>query len=507
MMNFGHQLLNRLLFTTALLMCGHFAHAQFTIMPSSYITIREGSTLRIGTDLYINSNATASGYLVDRTVDGDVVIAGDITVERYMSANYWHNTSSPVSTANSSVYPGTELVFYYDETLIINDWMFGWVMYSGALSVMKGYDVYFDQNPVTVLYTATGTQTINTGSFNSPVTISYWDNGEVDPHRGWNLLGNPYPSPVDWQVSSGWDKSDINDAKYIWDGPNDNYTIWIGGGSPIGINGGTRYIPSNQGFWVQAVQNGSVQVTNSSRIGETPATPDYYKNKTIGYPVLDLMAHANGLTDECMIRFLDGASEAFDLNYDATKLFSQGNEVPQIATMSENINLAINSLPELKDELMVPLSFQCKKAGYYTIGLTDVTNLDAFVKVYLKDELEQKTIDLSANLSYRFYHDPMNRKNRFKIYFNPSEDVINNIGPEDYFSVFANRGGISILKNTNKLLTGRIWVYNTLGQPVYSTELSSNSEMLLKLMLASGYYYVSIITPQQISNHKIFISN
>lgn len=503
-MNLNHHKRKKLLLG-ALLLLVSFVHAQFTIQPSSYITIKEGSTLRIGSDLNINSNATASGYLVDQTNDGDVTITGNISVKRYMSGDYWHNSSSPVSTANSSVYSGTELVYYYDETLIINDWMFGWVLYSGALSLMRGYDVYFDAAPVIVNYTATGVQTINTGNYNTGVTITTFVNGETDPHRGWNLLGNPYPSPVNWQAS-GWDKTDINDAKYIWDGPNDNYTIWLGGGSPIGINGGTRYIPSNQGFWVQASQNGSVQISNSTRIGETAATPDFYKSETQEYPILDLIARANGYTDECMIRFLPETSHSFDLNYDATKLFSQGNEVPQICTQSDNVNLAINTLPDLDDGLMVPLSFQCKSSGYYSIEINDITNLDPFSEVYLKDVLEQKIIKLSNELNYGFYHDPTNVKARFRIFFNPSEDVINNIGADDYFSVYTSRDQITILKNTNKLLRGEIWIYNTMGQPVYNANLSNDKKCSFNLNVASGYYYVSIITKQLISNHKVFLS-
>ncbi len=480
--------------------------AQFTIMPDSYITIKQGSTLKIGTNLNIKSVAGGSGYLVDQTVNGDVNITGNITVERYMSAGYWHNSSSPVSSANSSVYTGTDLVFYYDETLIINDWMFGWVMYSGALSVMRGYDVFFDTNPVTVLYTATGTQTINTGTYSTPVTITWFENGEVDAHRGWNLVGNPYPSPVNWQAS-GWVKTDINDAKYIWDGPNANYTIWIGGGSPIGINGGTRFIPSNQGFWVQAIQNGSIQVSNATRIGEIATTPDYYKSEEADYPILDLLAKANGYSDECMVRFIDGTTASFDLNYDATKLFSQDEQVPQICTWSGKTELAINTLPVIEDELMLTLEFKCKTSGYYSIELGNRTNLDPFTAVYLKDVREQKIVNLTNDLSYEFYHQNTNAQNRFKIFFNPSEDIINNITPDDYFSVFINQGSITIRKNTVKELSGIIRVYNGMGQAVYVTKFYYENEISLKPKLSPGYYYVSIHTGKQVNSYKVFISN
>jgi hypothetical protein len=156
---------------------------------------------------------------------------------------------------------------------------------------------------------------------------------------------------------------------------------------------------------------------------------------------------------------------------------------------------------------MVPLSFQCKKAGYYSIEITDITMLDPVVNVYLKDELEQKIINLSTNLSYGFYHDPFNMKTRFKIFFNPSDDVINNLSPADYFSVYTYNGNITVLKNTIKAVTGEIWIYNLMGQPVYRTTLSNDKKSSYNLNLATGYYLVKISANQHLSNYKIFINN
>ena len=111
-------------------------------------------------------------------------------------------------------------------------------------------------------------------------------NGEIESHKGWNLVGNPYPSPLDWLSEAGWDKSDINDAKYIWNPAAYNYTIFLGGSEPIGINGGTRYIPSNQGFWVQANQNGTLSVNNVARVGIMSSTPDFYKSTFSSFPLV-----------------------------------------------------------------------------------------------------------------------------------------------------------------------------------------------------------------------------
>ncbi|MCK9399047.1 MAG: T9SS type A sorting domain-containing protein [Bacteroidales bacterium] len=493
-------------------MSGIVMNAQeVTIAPGGYITVKENGVLYIGMDLLIQSVPDSSGYFVDHSSVGGLTVTGDITVERYMTADVWHNMASPVSNESSNCFTGTDLVFYYDETLILNAWEFGWVWYSGAtggpLMVFRGYDVYFDTIPVTVNYYATGTETLNTGPYTISVINTNSTPGEIPSHKGWSLLGNPYPSPVDWLASTGWDKSDINDAKYIWDGTNDIYTIFIGGGAPIGINGGTRFIPSSQGFWIQAIQTGSIGINNAVRLGDITGTPDFYKVEPIDYPMVSLVASGNDFSDEIIIRFLDGTTEGFDVNKDASKLFSFIEDVPQISIKAGNQILAINTLPELKDNLEVLLNFQCGKAGYYKISLTKRTNLDLNTKVYLKDELEQTIINLTADSVYGFYHKPANDINRFKIYFNPSADVLNNITPESYFTVYVEKNIITILKNTVQHVSGEIAIYNMLGQPVCREILVNEDKSSIRVNLPTGYYIVSIITNQHVSNSKILISN
>lgn len=465
----------------------------------------------IGTDVHIKSVAGASGYLVDQNVNGDIDITGNVTVDRYMTANVWHNASSPVSDETSSVYVGTDLVFWYNEALILNDWNFGWVWYTGAtggpLMEFRGYDVYFANNPVTVNYQATGSETLNTGPYSITVINTSSTPSEIPSHKGWNLLGNPYPSPVDWLAASGWNKASINDAKYIWDGANDIYTIFIGGGSPYGLNGGTRFIPSNQGFWVQSVvASGTVGINNATRVGDITGTPDFYKTGPVDYPIVVLCASGNGRQDEAAIRFIEGTTPGFDLNYDASKLFSPSENVPQISIMNSKQVFALNTLPEITDNLEIRLGFQCGTPGLYTLEMTGRTNLDPLTKVYLKDELLENVTQMTTGSPYHFYHYNNDKKDRFRLYFNPSEDIIHNISPEDWFTVYSNGNTISIVKNTNREIKGEIRVYNLLGQPVHRESLSSDEVTSLRFLQASGYYIVSIITSYRVVNRKILIT-
>ena len=46
-----------------------------------------------------------------------------------------------------------------------------------------------------------------------------WGAGTGDDQNGWNLIGNPYPCTVDWDLLSSGDKNNIEDAIWIWNGP------------------------------------------------------------------------------------------------------------------------------------------------------------------------------------------------------------------------------------------------------------------------------------------------
>jgi hypothetical protein len=480
---------------------------QLTIDPGGLVSIKDGSTMYIGMDFKINAIDGSSGYFSDQTsTPGDVTVTGNVSIERYMAADIWHNAASPVSNESMSVYTGSDDVWYYDESLILNDWNFGWVwMTSGNLAVPRGYDVYFDGTDVLVDYTGTGNE-LNTGSYSIAVSNTNSTPTEVAAHKGWNLVANPYPSPVDWQASSGWNKSNINDAKYIWDGTNTIYTIWVGGGAPIGINGGTQYIPSNQGFWVQAVSNGNFGMNNAVRTGFITGTPDYYKETEVfDYPLLSLVVTDEYHSDEAVIRFIEGNTEKFDLNYDASKLFSMNPDVPQISLVHGKEAMALNTFSEIQPDLEQPMNFRCAKAGFYSIQISDRTNLSNDVQVYLKDKLEDKMINLSDIQKYRFYHDPFNEEQRFVIYFNPSADVINNLKPENYYSVYSNKNKVFLVKNSVKDLTGDIYVYDLHGRQIFHKPLTSNEMDSFTIDDPAGYYIVQVRTAQTVNNSKVVI--
>ena len=83
----------------------------------------------------------------------------------------------------------------------------------------------------------------NTG--NQSITL------ESNGSEKWNFVGNPYPCTINWDAS-GWTKTNINDAIYIWDATLNSgqggYMSYIGG---VGTDGGSEFIPPSQGFFIE----------------------------------------------------------------------------------------------------------------------------------------------------------------------------------------------------------------------------------------------------------------
>ena len=476
-------------------------HGQVYLSPGSQLTIKNGTSLYIGTDLTLKSTSTSSGYLVDQTMSNNVTITGNILVERYLSPDDWHNISAPLSNATHSQFTGTDLVFSYNESLVMNDWNFGWVWHTGALSTMKGYDVFVPLSAVTVQYTSSNPSDLHSGSFTTGVTITNVADGETPDHKGWNLIGNPYPSPIDWLIESAWNKTAINDAKYIWDPVGEIYTIFIGGGSPVGLNGGTQFVPSNQGFWVQAVQNGTISVNNASRIGLTASTPDYYKEVSIDYPLLKIQVAGNDFKDETIIRFIEGATDGFDRNLDALKLFTASEKVPQLYSKSKVNDLAINTLDRIYDGLVIPLFMTAHKSGIYALSVCNESHWNQENKIYLNDVDLGTFTNVDEGFSYSFYTEAFEAENRFKIIFNPSEEQLNT--EKANYEVYTTKSSINIHPISTQSQEVNLNIYNMLGQIVSTFQTPISKSFSYNPALPSGNYILEIVNGNQSSKFKI----
>lgn len=227
--------------------------------------------------LNIASDASRTGSLIARGA-----VSGNTNVQHYISGNpeAWHLLSSPVAvqeisgdfTPTGTYDDGSGYDFYgWDEPSEF--WMnrkdSGFSEWNDGtnFNVGQGYMVaYQASNP-----TKTFIGTLNTGNYLSTLTVS-----GTQSYKHTNLLGNPYPSSIDWKSTTGLDKSNLVEEiggghnMYIWNEAHDNYGVYNDASNvDNGTNGVTRYIAPMQGFFVVAANNGSFGFENDARVHST----------------------------------------------------------------------------------------------------------------------------------------------------------------------------------------------------------------------------------------------
>ncbi|NTW33210.1 MAG: hypothetical protein HGB12_11415, partial [Bacteroidetes bacterium] len=300
------------------------------------LTVENGATLTIDADkaITVSGNILNSGQLLIKSSasgDGSLLNTGTYTgtsnVERYLASGKWHLVSSPITAAQTSVFTGLYLRPYLEATDVFGPYIYSTTI---PLSVGKGYSIWANSNS-TPLFSGTP----NNGTV-GPLSIVYTLNG-------YNLVGNPYPSAIDWDAAGGWTKTNLAGTIYVWDpsgsGQYLTYNTTSGGT-------GSRYIAMGQGFFVQAIPGGgSLTMNNNIRVHD--AVPFLKSEETLSDQInIKVSNNVNTYTDETIIALNDTASDSFDYDLDANK-FAGETTAPMLYTMKYDKNLAVSCLSSI----------------------------------------------------------------------------------------------------------------------------------------------------------------
>ncbi len=440
-----------------------------------YFTINNSISNTPGTSgLILKSDATGTASLIQPSTN----VAA--TCERYMIGGKWNYFFSPLDNVSTSIFNSGNPNFYWYNEAPADYWdattIYGTTGWSAetaeTLSVDKGYIQYHN---ATQTYNITGGNLYDPNNGSKVFTLSYTDNGsgsvgadgvtaDWDDFEGWNFIGNPFTSAVDWnQVTF----NNIENVVYFYDGSNYQY---FGSGTSynqgITLNGGSQFVPANQGVFVKATaNNGTVTIPLAARTHDTQSF--WKRSQTLPDNLIKLSIENNGFTDETIIRTLNDATENHDAKYDAYKLFSWDKSKPMLFSRNEDNShfYAINTLPEFTDEKIIPLGMYIGAESYYTINLKD-NNFNK-MHIYLTDTKLNETVDLAKNNSYSFYQQPTDFSKRFYLHFklNSKPELNSNI-PDQTISVND--------------------VYNYTVPNSLFTDKDSSDELILSAMLENG---------------------
>lgn len=495
---------------------GNTTIKNLTINNSSGVTITSGSTdsITVTGTLTLQSGAlTTNGNLsVDLTNNGNIAgtgtgsISGNVTIKRTLSQTGWHYVSSPLGTGTVSDftdnYPSNgSNYYYYNEAIPNANEQVGWVPIrtpsSFSLANMQGIAIDQKTAPVTLDITSTYD---HTATFQTPVlTRTTSSDTSAD---GWHLLGNPYPSVLDWNSTNGWVKKNVYEAIYFYDASSGVTKCYS---YPDGINGATQYIPPMQAFWVQASQkdSGWISVNNNAR---TTTSQSFYR---IGaQPKLKITLSNGNLSDETIVRFYQGASDGFDGASDAAKFFNAA-PYPSLYTTLDKLDYAINTIAPVTGQKTIPLNASIQQDGNYTLNFSGLESLTPTVNVYLHDLKTGTLTDLSLFQSYSFYGASTDSSNRFELVLATAVVTSStNFTNASAGISFANTSDyVRILFTNTTASTAFIQVVNTMGEPVaeFPSANISGGEFQVKVN-NPGIYIVRVQTTDLSTSEKIFFS-
>ena len=233
--------------------------------------------------------------------------------------------------------------------------------------------------------------------------------------NGWNLVGNPYPSPIDWNAVSQSQGALISKTLVkagAGNRYNGHYASWLplGSNEGIGINGATRYVGSMEGFFVRAFSNDTLILNNTHRA-------DVLNTKSVQVPeqipFVRLSLSSNETADETVVYFSQQCSntEAAD-GQDAIKVPSLPGK-SYWYSVKDSIHLAIQGRNRIQQEDSVALDVSVAQSGYYQMRLSEVTHFPATAMVFLEDRLNNTYQNLRQQPTYQVFLNEGNISGRF----------------------------------------------------------------------------------------------
>ena len=311
-----------------------------------FLDVQSGS-LTTNNAITMLSNASGTGAFKNPS-SGTIV--GDLIVERYLNeGESWYLLASPLTNATiedwnqefeMQGFPGTEWVntfgsvFYYDETATGPTQDEGYTKPSSTTDITTntvGWMAYVGNDsygtvPKTI--NQTGTPRLGTGiTINGTYTTNIGDPSE----DGWNLVGNPYQSPVRYGNVAKAGSYDIAFRKQT-------------SGSLIAIQNNTIIAPG-EAFWLKCT-GGPCSLTFDAVDVHTTNVDNYNLREVNVNKELAIKLNYGTEEDEVLISFDENATINYDLGLDAYKLNNAFKNKPNLAIVNnENHHLYSGAYP------------------------------------------------------------------------------------------------------------------------------------------------------------------
>jgi hypothetical protein len=478
---------------------------------------------------------------IDGTGAGNVV--GKITIGQITYNNYktYHFLCGPVLDSSQTYWTTTQLHPFYDQAIVNNT---GYVYPTGTIPDFIYYDETVDApgsgsgannmygwkgtNPQTTSSTRVGngqgtcskfkpfftsgspdpiqwTGIANNG--NITVNLTYTNNSENGD--GINLIGNPYPSPIEWQKVY----DDLGEFPVIWIWQND-------GGELTGSfyvydaqnSGNTTYPETNgriaigQGFHLIKDPLHASSVTWKNTYRTTAIDAAFYReaSKTPILNAIDIKLGGLKNKDITLIHFGDYNSTDKKPIKNITKMMNPDNSLYTI-----NQNKFINSLnlPFPSQETTIPMGITIAENGNYYLEAANINLETLQYKAFLVDLKTKKSIEIDADFKYEFEAQKGTDNERFIIRVVNKETIANTPVSKEYALINNANLEFQLSEITNELVNAM--VTDATGKTIWSGNLNlQNGRGVIKNdLLPNGLLFLNIISASKNTNFKLINVN
>lgn len=369
------------------------------------------------------------------------------------------------------------------------------------------------------------------GAFNTgdiDVTIEYnGNNGDND----WNLIGNPYPSAINFSELYSTNSSVIDGCAFLWshaspplsnNNGNEDYNFNQDDYAIINLTGCTAggsqvipnpYIPSGQAFFVKGLSSGTLTFTNSMRIADNSSNSQFFEaqntigEKSFSTNKLWLSLHSdNNAFNQTMIGYVEGATDKFDgFSYDAPRNLSSTNPTVIYSMIeSDNRQFAIQGkdINSLSKDEVIPIGFKTAidVATIYTLSIPRLEgNFMNQNDIFIKDNLLNKTHNLKES-DYSFTSEVGEFTDRFEIVFTREAlSLGENKVDKNTLQIIELPNGDVQFKVSSHFEMKSIEITDLLGRTLYKLDVQGNSQTFSLNNLSQATYLAKV----KLSNGKV----
>ena len=409
----------------------------------------DGAGAGVLTILSTADTPTADGRIA--TLLGTSTVTGNFTVQRYLSGEgrIYRYLASPVQGASVAgwqddfiitgtftdpsnpggqicgitVNPVTPSLYFYNEaTKAYVAYPSSGLASSNPLQVGRGYAAFVREctNPTIIDVRGTMVNGVNSGNVNLPVTHT----GAVTDYN--NLVGNPYPSQIDWDLVTI--NGSVSPTIAIRDNGTGSFRYHTRGGAPVDLPNGV--VATGQAFWVRTIAAGpTVTVTEASKSATTGNI--FYRQRNGGdLLAIELTGSTQTHGDMAYVILHDSTSQDYD-RFDAPKMNNYVDnpfkELLDLYTREiSGKSLALNYLPSIPCGYALPLVAKDIKVGSFTFNFDQIGVLAAY-NIILNDIFLNTSINVTENPTYAFTvtSDPASKSaERFVLNFSDQEAAL-----------------------------------------------------------------------------------